>query len=169
MAGRRPLSDESREELKAALKNARSVDDYRRAQCLYLRVVLRFNSTQVARIVGWAPTSVCHLHRQYLRHGDAVLRMPGRGRARWRLLSVPREAEVLSSLGRKAGADRVVPFPAIQQAFEEEAGRPMPPIVIYEILDRHGWMLGGVFVLPRRVPIPEEYRALHRVSRPNNA
>jgi len=62
-----------------------------------------------------------------------------------------------------------LPYPGHMTRRWEAAGRPMPPTVIYEILDRHGWMLGGVFVLPRRVPIPEEYRALHLVSRPRNA
>ena len=45
----------------------------------------------------------------------------------------------------------------------------MPSIVIYEILDRHGWMLGAVFVLPRQVPIPEEYRGLRPVGLPKDA
>ncbi|HUI42143.1 MAG TPA: helix-turn-helix domain-containing protein [Terriglobia bacterium] len=150
------------QKLAAAMKDARDVEELRRAQCLFLRVGLGYSSREVARIVGWRQSSVSHWHTRYLREGDAALRRPGRGRGRargrWRLLSVAGEAEVLRRLARQASFNGLLEFSVIQRAFEEAAGHPVHPAVVVEILLRHGWAPGLVYVTPRQTRIPAEER-----------
>lgn len=134
--------------LRAALKNPRGLTGFRQAQCLYLRIGLGFEASQVAEMVGWTKSAVHHLQERFRRQGDDALRGPGRGRARWRLLSVEREAAVLRRLAQDPCRGHWLMFPDIQQAFEQEAGHPVNPSVVQEILDRHHWYRAAVVMVP---------------------
>jgi len=160
----------SAEKLLAAMQNARRVADFRQALCLYLRIVLRFSSIQVAQILGWHQASVSHLHHKYLREGDAALRGAGRGGRRWKLLTREEEAEVLRKLAGQAWFNGLVEFSKIHAAFEKKAGHPVPVSVVLEILDRHHWVPGLVYVTPRQTRLPEgERRARAAEFRVNEA
>ena len=134
-----PLDSDAALKLAAAMKNALSAADYERALCLYLCLALGFNTRLVARVLGWRPESVANLRRSFLRHGDEVLRAPGRGGARRRFFSCDQECAVLHRLQRQANSSGTLAFSEVQRGFEEEARHPVKPAVVEEVLRRHGW------------------------------
>ncbi|HUI43858.1 MAG TPA: hypothetical protein VL523_18000 [Terriglobia bacterium] len=150
-----PPAEDAAHRLRAAMKHAHSAPELRRAQCLFMRVVLGLSSSLVAAILGWDQSSVSHLHRKYLRQGDAALQGFGRGGARRQILSKTQEAEVLRNLARQAWPNGLLMFTVIHRAFEEAAGRPLKASSVRAILDRHGWVLAAVFVTPGQTRIPE--------------
>jgi len=145
-----PCPEGAAEKLGAAMKHARTVAGLRRAQCLFMRIVLGLSTRVVARIVGWREDSVRHVRRHYLREGDAVLRNEGRGQARWRLLTHQQEAAVLRKLAQGPTECGFLMFPVIHKAFEEAAGCPLHPMVVFEILHRHGWTFAAVITTRRK-------------------
>lgn len=141
--------------LRAAMTHARTAPEYRRAQCLFLRIVLGYSSRQVARIVGWRVDTVTHLVTRYRREGDAALRRPGRGGRRWRLFTVKQEAAVLRQLAQQHYDYGYLMFPVIHQAFEKAAGCPLQASVVIDILVRHHWTVAAVITTPRGYRRPE--------------
>ncbi|HUI43556.1 MAG TPA: hypothetical protein VL523_16465 [Terriglobia bacterium] len=142
------ISGNTTRKLGLAMRNARGLTEFRQAQCLYLRVGLGLAVKQVAGIVGWNERAVMRLQRRYRLEGDEVLRGPGRGRRRWRLMSVTREFKVLHKLCHGKYAGFLLNFDEIHQAFEEEAGCPVHFSVVQEILGRHGWHHAAVIIIP---------------------
>ncbi|HUI40884.1 MAG TPA: hypothetical protein VL523_02835 [Terriglobia bacterium] len=80
--GANAAQDPAAERLLAATGQARSVPEFRRALCVYLKAVLGLSTSLVAQILGWRESSVAHLHRRYRREGERALEGPGRGGAR---------------------------------------------------------------------------------------
>ena len=150
--GTLPLEPGFAARLGAAMKKARNVPEFRRAQCVHMRVVQGLSATLVARILGWSRGRVARLHHDYLRRGDEVLCAPGRGGKRWRVLSRLQETAVLRALRRVHGARSLLPFPLVQRAVEAKAGRPLNPAYVQSILDRHGWSRAALVMSPRTGP-----------------
>jgi len=149
MSVRRPLTEDSQAELKAALEKARSKDEFRRALCVWMRVGLGLRAEQVAAAVGWSPSYVQALKSNYLRKGVAAFEGPGRGGRRRNVLSVPQEIKLLRRLRDESWPNSVLDFRAIQQAVEKEAGRPLNPSIVQRMLARHGWARGAWVAIPK--------------------
>ncbi|HUI42684.1 MAG TPA: hypothetical protein VL523_12020 [Terriglobia bacterium] len=149
-----PLPEGAREILRAAMKHARTVPEFRTALSVYLRAVLGLSLKVVAETVGWWQTSIAKVHHRYLRHGDAALRGPRRGGKRWGLLKTRQESKVLYDLSHGETECGMLMFPKIHRAFEQAAGCPLNAMVVYEILDRHGWSVVALVMRPRQVRRP---------------
>jgi hypothetical protein len=54
----RPYPEEALEEAQAALQRARTANDLRRVQCVWMRLSLGMNALQIAKAVGWLVWSV---------------------------------------------------------------------------------------------------------------
>ncbi|HUI43669.1 MAG TPA: helix-turn-helix domain-containing protein [Terriglobia bacterium] len=153
-------------ELRAAVASAQSVHEFRRALCLWMVVVLELAPALVAKFLFWRKASVRVLHRQYLRHGAAVLHSPGRGGARRSLLTLAQEDEMFQELRARAWPHGLIPFEEIQRAVEERVGRPVKSASVQAMLDRHGWCRAAVVVVPMqdRVPAGTPQQALRMVQ-----
>jgi transposase len=153
------MPPESAGEVAAVLRRARSVEDVRRALCVFLRLVLRLSPAQVAAAVGLKPQTVSRLSTLYLKRGAVALRTPGRGGARRHLLTHLEEAELLRGL-RESPANGwphgVVKFSAVQEAVEELAGRPVKPSTVHAILHRHGWGRESFTIVPFQARLPKD-------------
>ncbi|HUI44348.1 MAG TPA: helix-turn-helix domain-containing protein [Terriglobia bacterium] len=161
-AGAEPLAEGFANRLRGAMKNARNVPEFRRAQCVYMRVVQGLSTSRVAGILGWTRNTVTHLHHLYLRHGEAVLRGPGRGGARRRQpLTRKQEDAVLRKLGRERYDYGFLMYPVIHRAFEEAAGCPLTTAYVVSVLQRHGWMIAAVVTVHRRKYRPQDVEGWH--------
>lgn len=139
MSAKRPFPDGSTEKLKAAMKKARTKDEYRRVLCLWLRKALGLNAEQVATALTWSVAHVRFVQARYLRMGETAFELAGRGGRRRELLKVHDERKLLRRLREEAWPNSVLEFRAVHQAVEQAAGRPVDPTVVSRILARHGW------------------------------
>ena len=65
----RPYPEDALEESRAALKQARTADQLRGAQCVWMRLCLGMNAFQIGKAVGWSVWSVRGVQSAYRRKG----------------------------------------------------------------------------------------------------
>jgi len=152
MPGLTPFPDGSIVEIKAALNSARTVTQYQKALCVWLRAALGLNSKQVAKALGWTPASVRRVQARYLRLGEAAIKGLGRGGRRHEILSIREERELLRRLREELWPTSLVETRVVREAYEKAAGRRVPPSTLYRMLARHGWCKIPVVMIPRLVP-----------------
>ena len=127
------------EKLRTALKEAKTKSEFQRIQCLWLRASLGLNADQVAKAVGWLPTSVRRLQAQYLKKGDALLKLVGRGGRRHQNLTREEEQDLLATFTVKAEGGGMLEVSQIKLAYEKAVGHAVPKSTVYRMLARQGW------------------------------
>jgi hypothetical protein len=149
MPARRPLPEDTTERLKAAMKKAKTKDEYRRVLCVWLRQVLELNSTQIGAALLWSPSQVRVVHSRFLCEGEAAFAPePGRGgRRRW-LLTLEEECNLLRRVREEAWPDSTLEFRTVHQAVEKEAGRRVDAAFVHRMLKRHGWGRRAIIAIP---------------------
>jgi hypothetical protein len=157
---KRPFPENAREELRVALKRARTKGQYERVLCLWMRAALNMPADQVAIVLDWNVWAVRRLQAQYLNQGAAVLAGPGRGGRRRSLLKWREEVALLDRMRHEAWPDSLVDFAAIHSAVEQAVGRRVPSATVHRMLDRHSWRVHALVVpMGGTEPLPEEERA----------
>ena len=149
------------EPLRAAMKQARNVTEFRRAQCLWMLAALGVSAETVARAEGWPTRAVWDLQQQYRRHGETALRDRGRGGRRHQIFNRKQEYALLRRLRQQAWPSSTISFQAIHQAVEKEAGRPVKPSTVQQMIGRHGWGRASTIIIPQhKRPAPLSNQAL---------
>ena len=121
------------------LKEADSHSQYQRIQCVLIRATLGSSAAQIAQLLGWSTATVHVIHSRWAKEGDAIFELRGRGGRRHQNLSAEQEAQVLAPFIERATAGGMLKVAEIQQAYEQQVGKPVAPSTIYRLLDRHGW------------------------------
>jgi transposase len=142
----RPFPKGASQQLAKALKQAKSKSEFQRIQCLWLRASLGLGADQVARAIGWQPTSVRRLQAQYLKEGKQVLQTVGRGGRRNQNLTVEQERQLLAEFQGRAENAAMLEVSQMRRAYEEAVGHAVPKSTVYRMLARHGWRK----IAPRR-------------------
>jgi transposase len=150
MAKPHPFPENSLEDLKAALKRARTKEQFQRVLCLWLRAALGLNAQQVATALGWSVQAVYNHQWRYLKRGQAALDTPGRGGRRHGVLPRDEENALLTRLRIMALPDDTVDFATIRQAVEQAVGRPVNSWTVRRMLERHHWEVHALAVSPRK-------------------
>ena len=127
------------EALKARLKQATTIAEFQRIQCVLLRAVLGCSAGDIAQVLGWATATVHITHSRWAREGQALFDLKGKGGRYNQHLSEAEEAEVLAPFLGQAVAGNVVKVAEIQAAYEARVGKAVPNSTIYRMLGRHGW------------------------------
>ena len=127
------------EALKIRLKQATTIAEFQRIQCVLLRATLDCSASQIAQVLGWATATVHITHSRWAKEGQALFDLKGKGGRRNQLLSEPQEAEVLEPFIERAGAGGVLKVAEVQQAYEARVGKAVPDSTVYRVLERHGW------------------------------
>ncbi len=135
----REISGNGVNDLKKALKEARSKGEYQRIQCLWLRSSLGMRSPEIALALGWRETSVRRVQSLYFKDGVGALSGRERGGRRHENLSQEEERGLLDSFFREAEGGGILEVSRIKTAYEKCVGHPVPKSTVYRILDRHGW------------------------------
>jgi transposase len=127
------------EALTARLKQARTIAEFQRIQCVLMRATTDCSASQIAQILGWATATVHITHSRWAREGEAIFELKGKGGRRSQNLTEAEEAEVLAPFVEQATAGNVLKAADIQAAYEARVGRAVPNSTIYRLLKRHGW------------------------------
>jgi transposase len=139
MRPQRPIGEEAKESLKQLLKKTKTKADFQRVQCVWLRAALEMSSPQVARAVGYSPTTVKKLWSQYFSEGENALIGTGRGGRHRSNLSIEEEKDLLTHFLEKAKKGEVLVVNEVKIVYEEAVGHTVPKSTVYRMLARHGW------------------------------
>ena len=135
----RPLPVGSGELLQKALKESKSIHEFQRIQCVWLRSCLGLNSEQIAVGLGLQAPSVRRIQSQFFQGGINTLKGVGRGGRHRENLSKKQEQSLLKKFISKAEQGGVLEISEIKQAYEKKVGHSVPKSTIYRMLARHGW------------------------------
>jgi transposase len=127
------------EALKTRLKQARTIAEFQRIQCVLMRATTDCSASQIAQVLGWATATVHITHSRWAREGEALFELKGKGGRRSHNLTEAEEVEVLAPFVEQATAGNVLKATDIQAAYEARVGRAVPNSTIYRLLKRHGW------------------------------
>ena len=125
------------EALKARLKQARTIAEFQRIQCVLMRAVLDCSAGEIAQVLGWAVATVHITHSRWAREGEAFFELKGKGGRNNENLTEAEEAEVLAPFIERATAGGVLKVAEIQAAYEAQVGKAVPNSTAYRMLKRH--------------------------------
>ena len=127
------------EALKARLKQAATIAEFQRIQCVLMRTALKCTASEIAQVLGWAVATVHITHSRWAREGEAFFELKGKGGRNNCNLTEDEEAEVLAPFIERATAGGVLKVAEIHQAYEARVGKAVPNSTIYRLLERHNW------------------------------
>ena len=121
------------------LKKAKGRPEYQRIQCVLIRATLGSTALEIARLLGWAATTVHNIHSQWAKEGEVIFELKRKGGRRNQYLSPEEEAELLRPFLVKAEAGGLLSATEVKLAFEARVGCAVAKSTIYRMLDRQGW------------------------------
>ena len=139
MRPRKPFAEGSVEQLGTLLQQAKSVAEFKRIQCVWLRAALNMPVDQISRATGLATTSVRCFHSRYMSRGEAALLGPGRGGWRYQNIPLEKEKRLLGDFLAQAEQGGMLNVSLIKVSYEKLVGHKVPKSTVYRMLTRHGW------------------------------
>ena len=127
------------EALTARLKQAKTIAEFQRVQCVLMRVALGSSAAEIAQVLGWATATVHVMHSRWAKEGEALFDLKGKGGRKHQNLTEAEEAEVLAPFIVQATAGGLLKVAEVRQAYEEQVGREVAHSTVYRMLKRHGW------------------------------
>ena len=95
------------EALTARLKQAKSIAEFQRIQCVLMRAALDCSASEIAQVLGWATVTVHITHSRWAKEGESFFELKGKGGRRSQNLTEQEEAEVLAPfLGQATARQR---------------------------------------------------------------
>jgi len=127
------------ERMEFLLKTADNVNELKRIQSIYFRAKYNIPTEQIAEMVGWNVGTVRNLYHYYMKHGEAALRLRGRGGRFHAYLSEAEEAQFLTSFMESGKEGDILEISKIHRAYEQKVNKKVPKSTLYRLLDRHDW------------------------------
>ena len=127
------------EALKVRLKQAKTIAEFQRIQCVLMRATTDCSASQIAQVLGWSTVTVHITHSRWAKEGDSFFELKGKGGRRSQNFTEEEEAQVLAPFLEQATAGNVLKVADIQATYEARLGRAVPNSTIYRLLKRHGW------------------------------
>ena len=124
--------------IQTALAHPRTIGEFKKVLCVWLKHTLSLNSKQIALAIGTTPEAVRKVQSRFAKEGlQAFLGRLKGGRKRENI-SLIREKQILSKFLRRAQRGSVLNVAEIQKAYELSAGKTVARSTIYRLLARHG-------------------------------
>jgi transposase len=137
---RRAAGAEFVELAKTRIRQAKTIDELRVAQAVFLPLEFGLSIEQTAEALGVSRGWACQLRGRFakIERGEMAPKAPRGGRQRENLTR-EEEAAFLRPFFEQARAGGVLVVPPVKQALEERLGRPVALSSVYRLLHRHDW------------------------------
>ena len=133
----------SAEELQRRMKEADSIDQFRRYQVIYLRLTYPAMPVgEVAKICSVPYRTAIHWTWLYNHNKIEDYLLACRGGRRNCHLPEAAEAVLLRGLYEKSERGQIITVQSVKQAAEQAVGHELPKDYAYDILHRHRWRKG---------------------------
>jgi transposase len=126
------------EELRLAMQAEQRQAQFRRLQCVWLRVQHDLSTEAVAKVTGLSVSQVWRIWSQYFRGSLAAISKPKGGR-RNEHLTVKEEAEFLEAFVEQAQKGVLLTARMIKISYEQKVGRRVAESTVCRMLRRHDW------------------------------
>ena len=133
-------SDEATmEALTARLKQAKTIAEFQRVQCVLMRVALGSSAAEIGQVLGWATATVHVMHSRWAKEGDSLFDLKGKGGRKHQNLTEAQESELLAAFIEPADTGGLLKVAEVRQAYEDQVGKAVAHSTVYRMLKRHGW------------------------------
>lgn len=130
----------TKQEIKARMADALSLEQFKRWQVIYMRLSQPDLSVQaIADTCDVEYRTVTQWTWIYNKYGPDGYILAGRGGRRRELLGLEEEENLLEELMEKAEKGQVVTAQTVRKKVEEHLGRPVSKDYAYDLLHRHKW------------------------------
>jgi len=127
------------EELENGMKEARSAQEFKRYQAVYLRTKEGMNVKKIAEVTGLAESTIHNLHSQFRSKGIKAIKARKRGGRYSSYLSIEEEKKLLKAVEKEAHKGGILEVKKVHNAFEKRIGGKISLVTTYRLLHRHGW------------------------------
>jgi transposase len=127
------------EAVKALMGNARSKEEFRRYQSVYLRIAEKMSTKLISKITGLSQSHIQSIHSSTRIRGLVSLASKPKGGRRRSYFSREEEVALLSEITKKAIKGGVVEISKVHKLFEEKVGDKVAKNTVYRLLHRHRW------------------------------
>jgi transposase len=125
-------------DIEKALLGAKSKEQLQKVQCIWLKLLFSFSSSQIASAIGWKSSSVRNVQANFRKHGVQVFQSRSRGGRKRENMSFDREVQILNKFVRRVQRGFALDLKGIKKAYELSLGRQVPRSTIYRLISRHG-------------------------------
>jgi len=138
--GRKPGGREVLDKAKEMLSKAKTVEELRQAQAVYLPIEFGFSMEQTAKAIGVSKGWACQLRRRFIQSGGkCTVSKSSRGGRRRENMTIEEEKEFLAPFFEKASKGGILVVAEIKEALDKRLGRRTALASTYNLLHRHGW------------------------------
>ncbi len=128
------------------LKKAKNKWEYRRIQCILLRISQKLTAEKVGEAVGLHTGSVWRIWSKYLREGMEGIIGEKRGGRHREVLTEEEEKAILEPFEKRSAKGELVTIREVHESVCKKSGIKNAPSTTYRLLHRHGWRK----VMPRK-------------------
>jgi transposase len=140
MTGVNPVGGSEIEQLEVLGKSLKGKTEYRRLQCVLLRVKYHKDVDEIAEMLQIHRRTVYKHQERYRQEGLKAFEARKVGSPEGpRLMSSEEEKAVLQSLEEKAGRGQLLTGGQVKEALEEKLGKPVALSTVYVFLHRNAW------------------------------
>lgn len=127
------------EKMEKLLQTAKSLNEYKRIQCIYFRAKFDYDASLIAQITGYKLQTVRNIHSAFLKQGVKTLKVSQKGGRYNSVMTLNEEKELIKEFDDKAKKGGIIEVSKIHKAYEEKANRKVAKSTVYRMLDRHNW------------------------------
>lgn len=125
--------------LQQRLKQTDDLVEFKRIQCVLLRLTLDCSAADIAQLLGWTVSTVHVMHSRWSKQGLALLDVHRRGGRHRQHLTPEQEQQLLQPFLERAQAGQMLAIAEIQQLYQEHVGKAVARSTVYRLLRRNGW------------------------------
>ena len=129
----------SREKLKAAMKTAKTIADFKRWQIIYLISEYNVDSNFLSDATNYSKANVYAVVQQHNNKDKPDVSTKSRGGRRRSHLSIEEEKELMKKLEDKALKGQILSFLDIKKAVETKVGKAVSDDFLWDLFKRNGW------------------------------
>lgn len=139
MRPKQEFSENQLLEVKEALKQTRSKEEFQRVQAVLLRMELNLSAKEIGRMLDLHTSSVWKIHARFFNEGVAIFTSKLHGGRHHEHLSQAEEKKLLKPFFKDAQRSGMLIASKIKTTYENKIGHKVASSTIYRMLNRQGW------------------------------
>jgi len=122
------------------LENAKTIEEYKRWQCLYIVATYGSNASFLADVTQQSVHTIYKLVQSFNVHGAKGIEAKQKGGRQRALLSIEEEKAIMKSLGDKANQGLILQAKDIKKHIEQRVGKSVSDDYLWDLFKRNGWV-----------------------------
>jgi transposase len=125
--------------IKAKMKAASNVSDYKRWQIIYNVSVYEVDAEYLSDITGYSKANIYSIVQQFNNSKDSDASSKQKGGRRRELMSIDQERELMNSLESKALNGQIISGKDVRKVVEQKINKSVSDDYIWDLFKRNGW------------------------------